>query len=181
MKSHFGFSITGLVTTLVVLGIVSAIAVPKFIEMQNSARHASLAAMRVAIMSSIDIVFTKSAMIGEENLAKGAVLVDNKVISTKYGYPSEESLPNVVAGLNGPDWATTPADRASKSIIWRKKIEPSRPQSHQFNAYTYGLLITLDQYRFMSADDIPKGCFMTYLPATKDMPPHVLLNKDACL
>lgn len=78
MKSQTGFTLIELVIVIVLLGVLAAIAVPRFVNLQDDALLAQRNATAAAITSAMNINFAECAL---NNHAPGAgntcLLVDN--------------------------------------------------------------------------------------------------------
>ncbi|AUI87077.1 MSHA biogenesis protein MshA [Vibrio azureus] len=105
MKKQAGFTLIELVVVIVILGILAVTAAPRFLNLQEDARKASLQGLKGAIEGASGIVFGKAAIDGIETTAPGdGVEVEN--VETGYGYPiaGKGGLENAVSGLT-TDWA----------------------------------------------------------------------------
>ena len=92
MRRQTGFTLIELVIVIVVLGILAALAVPRFISLQREARIAVIDSLFNSVRSGSNIVYAKSAAIGQSDLASGSVDLDGAaiaggVVATVYGYP----------------------------------------------------------------------------------------------
>lgn len=91
MRRQSGFTLIELVIVIVVLGILAAIAIPRFISLQREARIAVIDSLFNSVRSGANLIYAKSAVEGEINLATAAVDVDGAgplgSIATNFGYP----------------------------------------------------------------------------------------------
>ncbi|WP_318412914.1 type II secretion system protein [Photobacterium leiognathi] len=99
MSKQKGFTLIELVVVIVILGILAVTAAPKFLNLQNDARNASLQGLKGAIQGAASIVYGKAAIDGIESTAKGSnIQVDD--ITTNYGYPTADAN-GIVKAVNG--------------------------------------------------------------------------------
>lgn len=66
MKRHTGFTLIELVIVIIVLGILSATAVAKFINLKVDARNAALSGMKGSLESAINISYAKMVIAGKD-------------------------------------------------------------------------------------------------------------------
>ena len=92
MKRNAGFTLIELVIVIIVLGILAATAVPKFINLQDDARESVVKGAEAAIHSGANLIFAKSAIAGEENASAATVTAAGQEIGTVFGYPSNTGL-----------------------------------------------------------------------------------------
>ncbi|KJF81127.1 type II secretion system protein [Photobacterium angustum] len=103
MKRQDGFTLIELVVVIVILGILAVTAAPKFMNLQNDARKASLEGLKGSIQGAAGIVYGKAAINGLE--ASDAADAEVSGIPIKFGYPQATSaaLGAAVNGLS-TDW-----------------------------------------------------------------------------
>ncbi|KJG01148.1 prepilin-type N-terminal cleavage/methylation domain-containing protein [Photobacterium angustum] len=106
MKRQGGFTLIELVVVIVILGILAVTAAPKFMNLQNDARKASLEGLKGSIQGAAGIVYGKAAINGLESVASNSTPkpeVDG--IELNYGYPvaTSAALGAAVNGLSS-DW-----------------------------------------------------------------------------
>ncbi|ENM5906330.1 type II secretion system protein [Vibrio mimicus] len=112
MKRQGGFTLIELVVVIVILGILAVTAAPRFLNLQNDAREASLQGLKGAIDGAAGIVYGKSAIEGEESQAKteNPAPTTEEGITTNFGYPTANAsgIGAAVVGINS-DWSNNPS------------------------------------------------------------------------
>ncbi len=92
MKNSFlkakGFTLIELVVVLVIVGIMAAAAVPKFIGLQTDARISVIQGVEGALRSASTLVYSKALIDGIEKDATGTVSVISGSVAVVYGYPA---------------------------------------------------------------------------------------------
>ncbi|QUM78271.1 type II secretion system protein [Moritella sp. 24] len=85
MKKQNGFTLIELVIVIIVLGILAATAVPKFINLQDDAKESAIAGLDAAVQSASAIVYSKATIDGVEANDLDTIV---EGIDTVYGYPT---------------------------------------------------------------------------------------------
>ena len=103
MNEQQGFTLIELVVVIVILGILAVTAAPKFINLQDDARTATLQAVKASMQSAASLVYSKSLIKGNESSAGNTtpfVNVNGTDVFVQYGYPRDN---NEDARLNWQD------------------------------------------------------------------------------
>jgi MSHA pilin protein MshA len=94
-SKQVGFTLIELVVVIVILGILAAFAVPRFMGLESQARVASVNALEGTLRSA-------SAMAHGVWLASGSpaagIVVDGQTITMANGYPNRATLANAIDG-----------------------------------------------------------------------------------
>ena len=104
MKRQGGFTLIELVVVIVILGILAVTAAPRFLNIQDDARNATLEGLSGAIQGSAQIIYGNAAIAGFETTS-GGVVVGGNTIQTTFGYPNatESDIANIVDGIGASD------------------------------------------------------------------------------
>ena len=91
LKQAKGFTLIELVVVIVILGVLAAVAVPKFVDLQSDARASVIEGVEGAIRGAATLVYSKSLIDGTENDATGTATVEynsgGDTVAIFNGYP----------------------------------------------------------------------------------------------
>ncbi|QBG36604.1 type II secretion system protein [Litorilituus sediminis] len=164
-KAQQGFTLIELVVVIVILGILAVTAAPKFINLQDDARTATLQGVKAAIESSTALVYSKSLIAGNESDGTGtkAVPIDatNNAIATVFGYPIAE-----------PFDTTTPAPITAGSIANALDIDIAANAANPTTEFVYVEFAADNAVGIYLATTVPgtpalnDDCSVTYTTST---------------
>ncbi|GAC12805.1 prepilin-type N-terminal cleavage/methylation domain-containing protein [Aliiglaciecola lipolytica] len=97
---HRGFTLIELIIVIVILGILSVVAAPRFINLQGDAISAQMSNLQAALKSANTLTFTKAVLAKQEKLNPGSVSLGNTNVSTTLGHLTPVGT-NIVKVLQG--------------------------------------------------------------------------------
>jgi MSHA pilin protein MshA len=112
-----GFTLVELVIVILILGILSAVALPKFLDLGANARAAKLDAMFGSVRAASEIVHAAALINGVATAATGTVTVEGVTINTVYGYPEGTIASTGIISAAGIDTNATPTTNNDKVTL----------------------------------------------------------------
>ncbi len=108
-----GFTLIELIMVIVILGILSAFALPKFADLSGSAEDATIEGARAAIRSSAAIVHAQFLARGSTDTS---LTLEGETVNIVEGYPDAETIDDA-ADIESADFSITLVTAADAVII----------------------------------------------------------------
>jgi MSHA pilin protein MshA len=91
-KKNFGFTLIELVIVIVILGILSATGLPKFIDLSSNAKGAMLQAIKGSLSTGVNLIQTKAIFQGKRDIVAAYELTFDGLTFTIYNQGDERDL-----------------------------------------------------------------------------------------
>lgn len=157
MKNNKGFTFIELIVVIIVLGILSVTAVPRYLGLQKEARESVIQNVASALVSGSELIHAKAILKSKEKQNSAKIMHNDKNIPIAFGYPRVRN---------------DSADAIKDLKKWLRINNLSN--AGNFTIKKDGKKTVKLEYK-----NVP-NCYVTYENASKNNPPKIKIKTKGC-
>ena len=96
-KQQRGFTLVELVFVIVILGILAAFAIPRYVDLTEEARIASLEGVQGTVRAAAALVKAQAIAEEKDAAASSSINVEGSTVLTVFGYPATAAIDEALA------------------------------------------------------------------------------------
>ena len=121
-SNQAGFTLLELVMVIVILGVLAATALPRFVSLRGGANETTIRAMGGAMLTGANLVYAKSAILGVQSRPLTNIDTNGDGVNdveVEFGYPSAHRS-NGISNVMGAGFASgwTWSANAANTVFW---------------------------------------------------------------
>ena len=119
-----GFTVIELVVVIALLGVLSAVALPRFLDMNREATIATMEGVVGALETAITLSHSQAFIDGTHTQPSATITVEDRVVSMVNGYPAGTAtgIPQLIESPPG-DWKQRASSYAGAWVYWHGTID----------------------------------------------------------
>ncbi|HUW97626.1 MAG TPA: type II secretion system protein [Acidiferrobacter sp.] len=151
-KQESGFTLIELVVVIIILGILAAVALPKFMGLSEDARVSVVNGMSGSVLEAADMVHALAEVQGQAGATGSVALPDGSTVTTAYAYP-DGSATGILLSLQGESATAT----SSFPFLFTAGTAPAA------STFAYAAAGSATPFATVSATT---GCEVDYVPSS---------------